>query len=369
MITEMAAKRRDKGTGGVTLRKDGRWQATWTYRDEHDIKRVKTLTGPTKKLAVDKIRDWVAGGGEAQKGGMTVEQIIDKVLAAMEARRGHDSDTIKDYRAFARNHINPRIGKVTVDRLKVAHLDSIANAMIADGKSPKTARNCAIFLGQCMKEGKRLGWIAKDLASDMKPIVVPKFTATIYSLEQVSKLINAAQGSRVQPAIVLAATMGLREAECAGIMWTDIDFKARTLQIERQNKGGARGVKDSTKTEAGMRTIAIPEFVADYLSRLPKKSVFLMTSIDGKKPIHPSSIYHETIALMVAAELPQIRFHDLRHSANNILKQLKVPAETRRDILGHSTTAVTENIYTQTVDWEMHEAMKRLGDAMNIRIG
>ena len=63
------------------------------------------------------------------------------------------------------------------------------------------------------------------------------------------------------------------------------------------------------------------------------------------------------------AELPKIRFHDLRHSANNILKQIGVEATTRRDILRHSTTLVPENVYTQTVSAEMVNAMGRIEKA------
>jgi len=358
-------RRRQKGSGGVTKRTDGRWQATWTYRDENDCKRVKTLTGRTRKEALDKMRDWVAGGGSTIPAGKSVAKLVDHVTDVILPAQGTDPDTIRDYRAFGQNHIKPRIGTVLLEKLTVKHLDSIPIAMMAAGKSPKTAKNCRMFLAQCMKHGKRIGWLNKDLASDMMSIKTHRTKVDIYSLEQVLTLIEAADGARVQPAIVLAGLCGLREAECAGLMWSDLDLTKSTLKVQRQNKGAGK-IKERTKTESGMRIIALPPFVRDYLKLLPKTSPFLMTSRDGRKPIHPSQIYHETRDLMESAELPRIRFHDLRHSANNVLKQLGVPAETRRDILGHSDTSVTENVYTQTVDWEMRDAMDKLEEALRL---
>lgn len=366
-MSDVARQRRQKGTGGVTQRKsDGRYQATWTYRDENDIKRVKTLSGRTRKEALDKIRDWVAGGGDTLKeSGKTVAHLVDHVLDVILPAQTLDPDTIKDYRGYAVNHIKPRIGKVRLDRLTVTHLDSVALGIIELGRSPKTAKNCHIFLKQCVKHGKRMGWIAKDLAGDMMEIRYQAPTVEIYSLAEVLQLIQECEGSRIQPAVVLSGICGLREAECAGIMWQDLDPAAGTLKVQRQNKG--HKIKKRTKTDAGMRTIPLPEFVLEYLRRLPKASPFLMTSVDGKKPIHPDVIYHEAMEIIDRAKMKKIRFHDLRHSANNVLKQLGVPAETRRDILGHSDTSVTENTYTQTVDWEMREAMDKLEAALRLR--
>lgn len=360
----MAKERRDKGSGGITKRPDGRWQATWTYRDENDCKKVKTKYGRTKKEALDNMRDWVAGGGETQKGTRTVAELVNYVIDTILPASNLDADTLKDYRGFRDNHIVPRIGRVPLEKLTVKHLDSVALGIMEDGKSPKTAKNCHVFLKRCIREGKRIGWLNKDLAADMMEIRTKKYRAAIYTLPQLLQLIEAMKGNQAQPAVVLAGLLGLRESETAGMMWSAIDLKKGTITIQRQNR--ASGMKEETKSESGMRTLPLTAFVADYLKALPKHSPFLMTSMDGKKPIHPSVIYHRTMDAMEAEGLPKIRFHDLRHSANNILKQLGVPSETRRDILGHSDTSVTENTYTQTVDWEMREAMEKLETALRI---
>jgi|GEM_PF-2641568 len=363
----MGRFRRDKGTGGVTKRKDGRWQAVWTFRDDRDCVKRKFFYGRTKKDATDKMRDWVADGSPITDDKRTVTILLAHVLDVILPARDLDSETIDDYRNFATKHINPRIGTIRLGNLRIVDLDRVPLEMIQEGKSAKTARNCQTFLKMAIKEGKRLDWVPSKVDPDLCiRIGTKRYKASLYNLEQVLAFIEAAKGERVQPAIVLAGLCGLREAETAGLLWTDFDLSAGALTISRQNRASGE-IKDKTKTESGMRTIALPPFVVKYLSGLPRTSPFLMTTRDGRKPINPSSIYHESVEIMERVSLPKIRFHDLRHSANNILKQLGVPVETRRDILGHSDTSVTENTYTQTVDWEMKDAMGKLDKALRKR--
>ena len=365
IMSDVARRKRDSGSGSVTKRADGRWMARCSYRDENDCARRKAFYGKSKTDALNAMRDWLADGGPARPTGRELKDLIEHVLTVILPAQQLDQDTIDDYRGFERNHITPRIGSVPLEKLSVRHLDSVAIEMMEDGRSPKTAKNCAVFLGQCLREGKRLGWLKDDLASDMMEIRTQKYKAKIYNLAQVEQLVATSAGSRVQPAIVLGVMMGLREAELAGLMWSDVDFDTLSITVQRQKKGTR--IKDQTKTDAGMRTLPMPPFVKTYLQTVPRDGLFLMMSVDGTKAINPSVIYHETMRLMDAAEIPRIRFHDLRHTANNLLKQLGVAAETRRDILGHAHVATTQNVYTQTVDSEMVEAMQRLENALRWR--
>lgn len=61
------------------------------------------------------------------------------------------------------------------------------------------------------------------------------------------------------------------------------------------------------------------------------------------------------------AGLPEIRFHDLRHSCNSILATEGVDAETRKKILGHSDVRLTQNLYTHVVPASMRKAVETIG--------
>ena len=372
-----------KGQGSSFKRATGAlagiWQAVWTYRDENDNQKRRYFYGKTEKEARDKMLDWKAGGGEDRQGDWTVEDLFDFLLdeesdqnpkgGYFEQQGRQKSNTLFDYRSMWLRHVKPRIGGMKLSRVKAQHLDSILLDIMNDPERPvsrRTALNVRRMIAVCFKEGVRLGRVSKNPAPNMMKIDVPKFRATIFNVEQIQKLIEETEGKPVQLAIMLAGMCALREAEIAGLMLSDFDPKTASLRIARQYqqvRGG--GLEFQTpKTEAGIRTIPLPPMVAEALGKVAGTSLYLFPQPgDDGRPVHPTRIYHWTMAALEDAELPKIRFHDLRHSANNILKQLGVDATTRRDILGHSTTLVTENVYTQTVSAEMVTAMGRIEKA------
>jgi integrase len=128
--------------------------------------------------------------------------------------------------------------------------------------------------------------------------------------------------------------------------------------------------RDTTKRESSKRTIPLPTPVQDLLVELdsaadrPAASPWVFPGRKIQDPVHASTVYHRVKDAIRAAGVPEVSFHDLRHSANNILKQLGVDAVTRKDVLGHSSVATTNNVYSQTVDSEMQCAFDKLESAI-----
>jgi integrase len=66
--------------------------------------------------------------------------------------------------------------------------------------------------------------------------------------------------------------------------------------------------------------------------------------------------------LLKSSELPNIRFHDLRHSAATILLSMGVHPNVVQDLLGHSNISITLDIYSHVVPSIQQEAMNKLDD-------
>ncbi len=64
---------------------------------------------------------------------------------------------------------------------------------------------------------------------------------------------------------------------------------------------------------------------------------------------------------MVAA-LPDVRFHDLRHGAAIVLLAAKVDLKVVSELLGHSSVAVTVDIYAHVLPEMQQEAVKKMDD-------
>lgn len=76
--------------------------------------------------------------------------------------------------------------------------------------------------------------------------------------------------------------------------------------------------------------------------------------------IHPNTLYARFKAVLKKADLPDIRFHDLRHSAATLLLSNGVHPKVVQEILGHSQISMTLDIYSHVLPTMQQEAMEKL---------
>jgi integrase len=65
-------------------------------------------------------------------------------------------------------------------------------------------------------------------------------------------------------------------------------------------------------------------------------------------------------SLLEDAGLPQIRFHDLRHSAATIMLSMGVHPKVVQELLGHSSISMTLDTYSHMLPSMQQEAMDKL---------
>src|SRR5262249_936666 len=146
-----------------------------------------------------------------------------------------------------------------------------------------------------------------------------------------------------------------------GLHWQDIDFDTRSLYVRRTiNRIGKFGLVESEpKTQRSRRKIILPAFVVDVLRRhreqqqvirekagllLPGKGIVFCNMYGGY--IEPTNLHDDFKRLLRSAQLPDIRFHDLRHSAATILLSMGVHPKIVQEILGHSNIGMTMDTYS-----------------------
>lgn len=113
-------------------------------------------------------------------------------------------------------------------------------------------------------------------------------------------------------------TTGMRLGEICGLKWQDFEERTGRLHIHRsvsRRQGGGVRVGE-TKTESGARTILLPPSTAALLKQRKKHSysdwIFHNPTMP-ELPLSPSTAYDHLKVLLRRAELPPMRFHDLRH--------------------------------------------------------
>ena len=138
-------------------------------------------------------------------------------------------------------------------------------------------------------------------------------------------------------------------------MWSDFDGRKGTLSVSRtlhKEKGG-RLVAGDTKTYAGTRKILLPSTTAERLAERKKHSYsqwIFPNPLRPEAPLDPSAAYRQMKKILAEAGLPELRFHDLRHTFATASLEHGMHVKTLSTIIGHVSSATTLNTYTHITD-------------------
>jgi integrase len=171
----------------------------------------------------------------------------------------------------------------------------------------------------------------------------------------------AALGIRERAMVFLDMPAGLRRGELAGVKWEDFDFKKLHVSVTRSLVDQHVG---SVKTEASRRLMPIDEFVARELLawyavtpyKEPSDYVWATDANRagakrGKQPVWLSTVmrdYIQPIARSLGIE-KKISWHTFRHTFPSMLKSNGEDVKVVQELLRHSTSKMTLDIYTQAL--------------------
>ena len=164
-------------------------------------------------------------------------------------------------------------------------------------------------------------------------------------------------------------TTGLRRGEICGLKWCDLDETNGTLKICRSIHSAPGGALEvgNPKTEKGTRTILLPRSTLHVLKERRKTALtewIFPSLLEPEKPTAPSAAYHRLKVILKAAGLPDIRFHDLRHTFATHAMRSGVNAKTLSGILGHTNASFTLDTYTHVTTDMQKNASIIVGDFM-----
>jgi len=278
--------------------------------------------------------------------------------------------------------VNPEIGNVRLSALRPEHVRGLLKRKLDAGLSPQTVVHMRTVLNTALRQaiGDRLiSW--NPVSSVKRPKVRPR-SHTVFTPEQARAFLVAAEEKRLGTAFAIGLSLGLRRGEVLGLRWRDIDLDASTLRVAqtiqrvRAKVAGTAGVLVSEpKTEQSRRTLVLPAMLVPLLRRHRARQAqerltagadwndalggLLFTTPRGR-PIDPHDVQAEFKATLAAANLPNMRLHDLRHAAATFLIAQGLPLRLVMEVLGHSTIALTANTYGHIERGMMAEAASQM---------
>lgn len=177
--------------------------------------------------------------------------------------------TIAAYRGIIKNHLNPAIGEMKLQDIRGLHIQRIYNRMISNDASPKTVKNIGAVAHKAFNVAIKQGLISVNPCDAAEFPKMERKEIKPLTDAEIPVFLNAIKGDPLENAYALCLFSGLREGECLGLSWDQVNFEKQTLVISQQlqrgkNKGGQYYIASSTKSGRS-RTIKPPSIAFEYL--------------------------------------------------------------------------------------------------------
>jgi integrase len=152
------------------------------------------------------------------------------------------------------------------------------------------------------------------------------------------------------------------------------DRYEQAIGATEQTKAGTRekSTKSGRARTVALTALAIEELrrhkarQAEELLRLGVRQtddMHVVAQADGQ-PLKPNSLTHEFVRFIAGTHLPQVRFHDLRHSHATHLLASGAHPKVAQERLGHATVAITLDLYSHVLPGMQADAASRVDEAL-----
>jgi integrase len=246
--------------------------------------------------------------------------------------------------------------------------------------SDATIRQVYTVLRAGLDGAVRDGLLAKNPAAAVKRPGIVRREARHASAVDVNKLLLCADGLRYRDVLVLIAATGLRRGEALALHWSDVDLDAGMLAVRGTlGRVGGNLVITEPKTDRSRRTVPIAPPLAAMLraqradqdaeraaARDQWQENGLVFATEFGTPVDPRNILRTIQISARKAGISGIGVHTLRHSAAVIWLESKVHIKAVADLLGHSSIAITGDIYGHTSDDTARAAVEGLASQLGL---
>jgi len=366
------AHKRMNNEGSLYYREDRR---RWCAQVSLEGRRL-TKYARTQAEARDWLKETLAkiGNGMTFSGTrVTLERYMSTWLDGKEISQR--PQTVLQYRQVASQHILPQLGRMRLQEIQPPHLNRLYLAKREEGRGARTVQLIHTVLHCVLQQAVRDGILGRNPADGVQRPKVEQVEMRILSEQQAQRLVIASQGSRYGMLFYLALMTGMREGELLGLKWSDLDWAKGVLNVQRQlqHTKGRGSLLVPPKTKAGRRAIKLGQETLDRLAA-HRDRLELQRAATGARWEENGLIFPNTLGKPMCLKhmliefkrmlrmngLPNIRFHDLRHTSLSLLLDSGMPVNTVQQRAGHSKASITTDTYGHSISTSEQEAAARI---------
>ena len=265
-------------------------------------------------------------------------------------------------------YIGEHYPNLTLGQVNHNHVQNFLNYKLDKGCKGSSVKQYYLALHSAFAYAVKMEMIPKH---PMDKLVVPRadrHEATFYNADELNELFEVFKDDKLELVVHIAAYYGLRRCEILGLRWDAIDFKNKTITIQRKivsdydDEGNMKlYVETRLKTNSTRRTLPLIPHIEEMLLE-KKKTEAQFRKACGKSynkefdgficrdnlgnMISPGYVTQHFHYIVTKNGLKHLRFHDLRHSCASLLLANDIPMKAIQEWLGHSNFAITANLYS-----------------------
>ncbi len=353
----------------------GTWFYVLNFHNEMGERKQKRKRGfKTKKAASEALKEVevdMSRGSYIAPAKIKFGEFIYEWLKIKSMSLGNQ--TILLYEINIKTHVIPILGNLQLDQVKSLHIQRFVADLRDKGLADSTIKRVYSIVNTCLNYAVKVGILSVNEASKIESLKVNYKKMGIWDIEQINKFLKVAEGHRYYSVFYIAIMTGLRQGELLGLRWEDVDLKQRVLHVRQILEHDGKSFKEGAKTKSSVRSIAISSSVKslllqhkdrldserDYLGKDYTNLNLVMCTEKGT-PINPRNLIRAFKQLSEIADLPRIRFHDLRHTHATLMISQNEPMKLIADRLGHSKISTTMDTYGHLLPNMQRDASDRL---------
>ncbi len=397
--------KRANGEGSVRQRANGRWEARLTYTDDEtgQTKRA-SFYGATAKAAraeMKKARNRLDAGAPVKDASTSVGDWLAHWRATTLAASDRKESTRALYSLLSRRYLeNAPFGATPLDKLRASDVEALILRLRAKTKpsrpdpdsdsdpvpvralSDSTIRQTYTVLRTGLDGAVRDGLLARNPAAQVRRPGVERTEARHLDAAAVTAVLRSAESSRYHPALVLIASTGMRKGEALALSWDQVDLVAGVLRVAATiSRIGGRLVITEPKTMRSRRAVPLNSAVVAMLrkhkagqaaERLRAANQWqnsgLVFTTELGCPVDPRNLLRVIEVASRAAKIDDVGVHTLRHSAAVAWLESGVHIKAVADLLGHSSIAITGDVYGHTSDDTARAAVDVLAGRLGLDV-
>jgi integrase len=293
--------------------------------------------------------------------------------------------TFRGYHDIVANRIVPCIGDVRLAELDEGDIARMYSELRASGRrdgggglSEASVQHTHVVLRKALRDAMRGAHgpklLLRNAADDVQRPRRRRTEMLVWSADELRRFLDNSPGDRLRSCWAVAATTGLRRGELLGLRWDDVDLDGQVISVKRSRVAAGYSVSEGTpKSGRGRRVDLDPETVAvlrrhrarQLEERMAWGEAWIDTGLvftrENGEGLHPQTVSKAFERAVTRADVPVIRFHDLRHTHATLMLGAGVHPKVVQERLGHASIQITLDTYSHVMPGMQADAAAKVG--------